>query len=120
MAVTAATLSGGDETPPEVSWGGEAPVHDGTAVLNALAIAQQAACVALTFKTCIANNIFDCPYASAASAPLSILIGQAAKLFAAQQPGDLQEADRSWSHRCSSTSKTAVATLCPQRRRPLA
>ena len=94
MAVTAATLSGGDETPPEVSWGGEAPVHDGTAVLNALAIAQQAACVALTFKTCIANNIFDCPYASAASAPLSILIGQAAKLFAAQQPGDLQEADR--------------------------
>ena len=86
MAVTAHALSGGNERPPDIFAGGEVAVRNGAAASETLAVAQQSACVQLQFKSCLPNNIFDCPYLSPPSDYIMILIGQAARLHVESGP----------------------------------
>ena len=72
MAVTAVALPGGNEKPPRVAAGGEVPVKNGIAVFERLALAEEGACVQLQFKSCLPNNIFDCPYLSEPSLPMTV------------------------------------------------
>ena len=92
MSVTASTLAGGNEKAPDIYWGGEVQVVEGSAQYTVLAVAQQAACVQLVFKSCVPGNVFDCPYLSPPSLPITVLIGQAAKIQVITEPGPVQQA----------------------------